>query len=302
MRFYYQGVDISDSISLHSVIYNDVAGDEADRLDITLNDTKREWAKWGVTTGEVCRFVEGPLETGVLYVDSYWANNGMFTIGAISVPPSAKGTKQRAFEDVRFAALASELAGLHGFSFENHGAPNSLYERMRQDWESDAAFLSRLATLESCTLKAYDKKFVVYDQASMESRGPIDTIDLSAYDTYHIGGSDARAVGACEVMTSKGPMRFDVPDAPNDRVLKAYDVMACNEGEALRFAKGIARRCNRTKDRCRLPIDLRTDITAGSVVTVTGEGVETADYYIYRAEHNLTTVQTVLYGRKPLGW
>lgn len=302
MRFYYQGVDISASISLHSVIYNDVDGGEADRLDITFNDTNREWAKWGVTVGEECRFVEGPLETGTLYVDSFWANNGLFTIGAISIPPSSKGPKQRAFEDVRFIGLCSEIAGLHGFSFESHGAPNVLYERMRQDWESDFAFVSRLATLESCTFKAFDKKMVVFDQATMEGRGPIDTIDITTYDTYRIGGSDAHAIGACEVMTGKGPVRFDVPNAPNDRELKIYDLMAASEGEAYRFAKGIARKHSRTLRRCRLPIDLRTDITAGSVVTVTGEGVEAAEYYIYRAEHNLTTVQSILYGRKPLGW
>ena len=302
MRFYYQGVDISDSVSLHSVVYNDVAGDEADRLDITFNDTNREWAKWGVETGEECRFAEGPLNTGTLYVDSAWANNGIFTIGAVSVPPSSKGPKQRAFEDVRFLALASEIAGLHGFSFENHGAPNVLYERMRQDWESDFAFLSRLASLESCTLKAFDKKLVIYDQASMEARGAVDSIDITPYDSYRVGCSDARTIGACEVMTSKGPVRYDAPNAPNDRVYKVHDLMAASEAEALRFAKGIARKCNRTRERCRLPIDLRTDITAGSVITVKGEGLQTANYYVYRAEHNLTTVQSIIYGRKPLGW
>lgn len=302
MKFYYQGVDISPSISLHSVLYTDVAGDKADRLDITFNDVNRQWASWGVQTGDECRFIEASLDTGVLYVESHNANNGLFTIGAISIPASAKTAKHRAFENVRFQSLAAEIAGQHGFSLEVHSAPNVLYERMRQDGEGDFAFVSRLAKQEGCTVKAYDKKMVLYKQSYMEGQSAIVSIDISRYDTYTIFDTDARSFEACEVMTYGGPIRFDAPDVKNGRILKIDKVMAANEGEALRFAQGLLRTKNRTKSRCRLPIDLRTDITAGSVVTVQGEGVVSSPYFIYQAEHNLTTVQTILHGRKPLGY
>lgn len=302
MKFYYQGVDISPSISLHSVFYTDMAGDEADRLDITFNDVNREWSRWGVQTGDECRFVEGSIDTGVLYVDSHNANNGMFTIGAISIPPSSKTAKHRAFENVRFLSLAGEIAGKHGFSIESYSVPDALYERMRQDGEGEFAFVSRLAKQEGCTAKAFDKKLILYKQSYMENQSPVAAVDLSRYDTYSVFETDARSYQACEVMTHSGPVRFDAADVSNGRILKIDKVMAANEGEALRFAQGLLRTQNRTKKRCRLPIDLRTDITAGSVVTVEGDGLTAAPYFIWKAEHNLTTVQSILHGRRPIAY
>ncbi len=302
MQFLYQGTDISADISIHSVAYNDMSNAKADRLEIVFNDVDREWTTWTPQVGDECRLVEGTLDTGVLFINHTRETNGKFFLGAVSIPPDSKTGKERAFEDVRLLSIASELAAKHGFALSTHGVGNPHYERLRQSGESDFSFLDQLCRQEGYAFKAYDKKAILYDANQIENRAPVDALELTRYDSYSISYSDRWHCGACEVMTHDGAARFDAPDAKNERVLKYRDVMASGIAEGLRFARGLLRDHNSKASRAIIPIDLRTDLTAGSVIALTGEGVSAGNYFIFRAEHNFTTLQSRLYARKPLSY
>lgn len=300
MQVFYAGADITPDTSIHTARYTDRAEDGADTLTLIFNDTDRIWSGWNPQRDDEIRVIEGAIDSGIMYVDEIAYRNGLVYIGAVSLPRTLKTEKYRAFEQVEFAAVVSEIASSGGFSAVFFDTDNPAYGYLRQDGMSDALFLRRLAELEGYAVKAYDKNFVVYNPQIRELAGSQADLILTRFDTYDLKFSTHGVYAECQVMTPNGPISFKAPDGAGDRVLKIYDQYAFDAGEALRFAKGHLRRANRTGTLALVPTDLRTDISAGSVINVQGEGVPEGAWYCYKAEHDIAEVKSYLYLRKPL--
>ena len=67
-------------------------------MHIRFNDPQNQWDVWQPKVGDEISVSYGSIGTGKMFVDSTAAKNGLYTIVAASIPPSAKEGKSKAWQ------------------------------------------------------------------------------------------------------------------------------------------------------------------------------------------------------------
>ena len=178
MKILYEGVDIYPDISVHRCYHDMYAEKQSDELLLKLNDTRELWDSWNPKKGDTIAIEDGAAKTGKMFVESVVPESGIITLRAYSVPQSAKDTRSKSWEKVKFLQLAQEIAGRHGLTLETYGITDQTYDYVEQNNLADFAFFQNRCTLEGAAFLVYDGKLVVYDEARMESQQPVDTITI----------------------------------------------------------------------------------------------------------------------------
>lgn len=243
----FRGVDITTNVSINRCYHDMYSGDQSDTLHIRFNDTQNEWDGWQPKVGDEISVEYGSINTGKMFVDSADPENGLYTIVATSIPPSAKEGRSKAWQKISFLGIASDIAAYHGLSFQNYGVSDVHYEYILQTNETDFSFLNRLCRLEGCSFLVYDGAMVVYSEPYMEGISPVKDITLSEDADYKYIDNSARLYGSCMIekglykgtyTAGNGATRQYVPDM-------AFVVTMSSQAEADRYAKNILRSVNK---------------------------------------------------------
>lgn len=191
------GVNITSSILpyLLSLTYTDNETDEADDLQLRLQDRDGIWAeKWLV---DIVRNVT-PLNMEAVIVRKNWLGDGkdvilpcgnfeadsivlsgppdVITIKGTSLPfssPIRQTLLSRAWENITLSALVAQIAAENGMRCMFESAYDPFYPRVEQAGVSNMEFLSRLCHNAGISLKATNKIIVLFDQATYEGKSPV---------------------------------------------------------------------------------------------------------------------------------
>ena len=203
----FEGVDISDEINkyLISMSYQDNEEDEADDLQLKLQDVQGIWLrKWldasmqasmssgsisvgGKTKGlKIKAGIKLTLPTGEVQelncgdftLDSVKASGppSVVTIKATSLPyTSGTRTEERnkSWENYSLSSIGKEIAGKSGMGFFYDSNVNPLYSRVEQTKKTDISFLQELCHNSALSLKISSSKMVVFQQSEYEKKDPI---------------------------------------------------------------------------------------------------------------------------------
>lgn len=303
MKVIYQGVDIYPEISVNRCFHDMYAEKQSDELLLKLNDTRQLWDTWSPKKGDTIAIEDGAAKTGEMFIESVVPESGMITLRAFSMPQSVKDKRSKSWEKVKFLQLAEEIAGRHGLTLETYGITDQLYEYVEQNNLPDFAFFQNRCTLEGAAFLVYNKKLVVYDQAFMESQTPADTITITPASDFEYRDEGANAYGSAEVVNGGLTGSFSAPAGGDKALRKVIQVPMSNQSEADRFAKGILRDANKDATVATLWTNkILRDYAAGSVVTLTTEGVKSWDgpAFISRIRHDYVKTRSKLYLRRPL--
>lgn len=195
LLFSRDGKDVTEDLGpdLLSFTYVDKETAEADEVTITLKDPDGTWAgRWRPDGGEMVRaFIQsGDVEAakrelycGRFFVDSLRASGAPRTceIKAVSIPmntPIRRKPKTRAWEKKSLKAIAQSIAKAAKVDLLFDSEVNPTFDRVDQSAESDLKFLLKLCEENGLSLKLTDEKIVIFDQASYESKKPVETIVL----------------------------------------------------------------------------------------------------------------------------
>lgn len=232
----FEGVDISDEINryLISLSYKDNEEDEADDLQLKLQDAKGNWLqKWLNASVQAaissCEITLGGKTKGMkisvgIRVTSPTGlirkmNCGSFTLDSIkaSGPPSTvtlKATslpyaagvrteeRDKAWEDYTLSAIGAEIAGKAGLGFMYDAGANPFYKRIEQVKETDIAFLQGLCHDNSLSLKVSGQRLVIFEQAKYEALSPVTKISWmdGTYTKYDLSTvANDTTFAKCEV-------------------------------------------------------------------------------------------------------
>ena len=133
MKILYEGVDIYPDISVHRCYHDMYAEKQSDELLLKLNDTRELWDSWNPKKGDTIAIEDGAAKTGKMFVESVVPESGIITLRAYSVPQSAKDTRSKSWEKVKFLQLAQEIAGRHGLTLETYGITDQTYDYVEQN-------------------------------------------------------------------------------------------------------------------------------------------------------------------------
>lgn len=243
----FKGQDITNAISINQCIHDMYCEKKSDTLTIRFNDTQNEWDSWQPKVGDEISVEYGSIGTGKMFVDCINPENGLYTIIATSIPPSAKEAKSKAWQKVNLLRIGQEIAINHGLSFQSYGVQELIYTYILQTNETDFSFLQRICTLEGCAFLVYDGVLVVYAQHNMEQTEPTKTISMTSDSDYTYIDNSARLYGLCCIekglykgmyQADNGSLRKYIPDM-------RMQITISNQEEANRFAKNMLRSENK---------------------------------------------------------
>lgn len=321
----FDGVDITKTLRpyLLSFRYTDNEEDEADDLQLTLQDREGLWQeKWIAPMIQACG-TEGALKMQAVLVQQNPKGGGKdrildcgeFELDTLKAggPPSVvelKATslpysnrvrqteKSRAWENYSLSGIAREIAGENGMGCMFEAAQDPSYSRVEQFMESDIALLSRLCQNGGISLKATNNLLVFFDQAAYEEKPPVSKIEKGGgyldYD-FSVGTADVKYT-SCRVSYTdpitgrciEGTAQVeDYREDGKDNQQLEITAKVQSPGEAQALAKKRLRLHNKYAKTARFTLPGNPALLAGVTVELAGWGFGDGKYMIKQAIHTV---------------
>lgn len=319
----FAGVNITKDIQpyLLSLTYTDNEEDEADDLQLTLQDRDGLWLeKWLQEAVETA--ASGQLKIGAVLLAENWLGNGKdklldcgtfeldsvaaqstpstVTIKATALPFSAKirqTLQTKAWENYTLSGIARELAAENGLACMYESVVDPTYSRVEQFQESDIAFLQKLCHKARLSLKATGTMLVLFDQAAYEQKPSVFTIKRGggAYTKYKLNaGSAGTQYASCRVSyvepvsgkCIEGVAKAD--DNSGSKQQLEITAKVASSSEAKQLAAKYLRQHNKFGKTASFNLPGNVNLVAGLTVQLEEFGGWSGKYIISRTTHSLS--------------
>ncbi len=268
LKVFYNGVNITNDISINSCIHDMFACSTADTLTLKFNDINKVWDSWKPQNEDIISIVCGVAKSGAMYIDSVVPENGLMTLRATSIPPTAKTVNNKSWENVRLLQLAKEIADRHGLGFESYGVEDRVYSYVRQENKPDFEFLQQRCELESLAFLVYDKKLVLYSEEYLEKQKPVKTITIDTDKDFTYTNNAQKGYG--KITVKNGNLTGTYKSSNGLSKVKEIIIQTYVSGqeEANRFAKGILRQENKNLATGIFKDAIMREFSAGSIMGI----------------------------------
>ena len=243
----FRGVDITKDVSVNRCYHDMYCEGRSDTLHIRFNDPQNQWDIWQPKVGDEISVSYGSIGTGKMFVDSATPENGLYTIVATSIPPSAKEGKSKAWQKIFLSQIGKEIAGNHGLGFQSYGVTDVQYDYILQTNETDFAFFQRLCTLEGCAYLVFDGVLVMYSQSYMEGIAPVKTIAITSDGDYKFIDNSARLYGSCLIERGLYKGTYTAGNGATRKYVPEMNIpiTMSSQSEADRYAMNLLRSVNK---------------------------------------------------------
>lgn len=245
IQIYYNGYDITDSVSINRCYHDMYASGRTDTVNLQFADTSNLWDSWAPAVGDEIEVEYDTISTGAMFVSSVRPENGAFTIMAQAAPMSGFDKQNKAWQKVRLLQIGREIADRNGLDFTSYGVEDRLYSYILQEGEGDFRFLHRIAEREGCAILIYNKTLILYDERYMEEIEPSEVLDLAVDGEYKFHDRHFNLYGSCTVESGMYTGKYTA-DNGSSRVYMAVNVGGIgSNAEAERYAKNLLRAANK---------------------------------------------------------
>lgn len=245
IKVIFKGVDITDSVSINRCYHDMYSEKQADMLTVRFNDPENMWDKWAPQVGDDISIQYGSIGTGKMYVEHVSPENGLYGIWALSVPPTFKEVKNKAWQKVKLRQMGQEIAQYHGLEFESYGVTDVLYDYIMQSQENDFQFFAMRCALEGCAFLVYDGKLIMYDEKYIESSTPSESIEIGVDGNYRYFDNSSLLYGSCKIEKGLNKGEFDAGNGVSRVYIPEWNIHTSTAEEAARFAKNMLRYANK---------------------------------------------------------
>lgn len=304
MNLIYNGVDITESVSLKSGKLVDSGGGQADMAALSFSDTGHLWGGWNPSTNDTLEVKTGKFSTGKLFVHAVDYPDGVCTMRAVSAPRNAYRPRDKIWRSVSLMEVAGDVANWCGLTLKTYGVTDCKYMSLTQQNTADLAFLTWLCLREGIAVKACDGKLVLFDERTFEQKTPQiiirrgDAEDAAAFRT----GTALARYTVQGATFGVGAFSGTAEDA-NGTGTKTVSDTVWTQGEAQRFARGYLRAANKHFKTAELPMRSITEVAGGSTVMLSdfGSGND-GNWYVETAIHDLKHNKSTLHLRRALSY
>lgn len=309
-----EGKDITKSLAnyLESLSYTDNEEDEADDLQLNLEDRHGLWTTdWLAGAGkglkveaEIIQEEAGrkyALPCGSFEIDNI-SNSGppdKVSIKAVSLPANqslATTEKTRAWENTKLSTIAAEIAKANKMGFFFDSDYNPQYERKEQQATTDIAFLKEISKEAGIKLKITSNKIVMFDASKYEKMKPVATLKKGVSDilSYRLA-TNLKDTGysSCELSYTDSKTKktingkFEDPQKRKIKKILKINTKAGTVAEANELAKKSLRDKNEKEITAGLEVVGNTRYIAGATVELKGWGLYDGKYIIQTASHSV---------------
>ncbi len=293
---------------LKGVTYTDVASENSDQLDITLQNIDLEWLgikypQKGDTVDGTITFInwdgEGRskrLDCGSFVLDNIKFSGGPVEVKLESLAVPANGsfnTREytKTWKDVTVKKIAEEISRKYGLWLRYSGDEIKI-KSIEQSQQTDSAFLSAICEKYGLSMKVYNKSIVIYDQTVMEKKKAVATLNRESFvddrwdfeDSLEGTYTGARisyksATDSEEISVYVG---LKAEDAEDSRVLKINET-ADSVSDAYYKAAAKVNKANESTTTLSGEIWTNPKICAGATVNITGLGKANGKYFVEKS-------------------
>lgn len=312
LKIKYNEVDATKGVTefLEELTYTDFASGSADSLSVTLFNQKGEWLRkgyfpkkndwvkaWIYTENWPIKPANGHIECGQFQIDhvQYSGYGERVTIEGIAVPQKSAfsfSQRNKTWKKTTVTGILKALAKKAGITCSFYGVPSIKVEEISQSGSTDLEFAFSLCSQYDLALKMYNKKMVVYDRKTYESKKPAFTIDRKELQGSYTLNAD--------VNSKFDSVKLQYTNKNGDTLTYSYTI----KGEAGNRTLFISTDADSTADaekkaKAQLRQSLRESITAsfsdlmggsrykaGIVFTLTGFGQLNGNYFIDQVTHS----------------
>lgn len=271
MRLFYDGVDVSNDVSIATCWHDMYSTGRADEVLLQCNDTRRLWDAWGPKIGDKIAISDdsGVANSGEMIVYDVVPKSSLICIKALSIPLQAsQEARWKSWEQVKLFQLISEIASRYSLSTQFFGIDDQLYEYVEQGGQSDFEFLAKRLAYEGASFLVYDGSLVVYNNCFIDSQAPDGTLAIYPGDDYKFSDDDDQIYGSCEITDGTTNGKFQCGASTKVLSVVLADRLS-SEGEANRFAQGLLRHKNKDGRTMQLKTDsFLKNYAAGSIVEI----------------------------------
>lgn len=300
----YQRKDVTADIAryLESYTYMDAADGESDSIEIMLSDIGKQWMddcmpqKADVINAKIIKSENGkvePFNCGTFCLDdlSFSGRPLRCSIGAVSAPVSDafKSTKRtKTWNKVSIRQIATEIAQAANVQLVYDVEKDITVAAIEQSDKNDCAFLAEICSSYGLSVKVYAEKIIIYADEEYERKPPVAVIDETMMQSWTYNTTIEGTYTGAEIKYTdpKKSKTYTVNVGGGERILTINE-KADDTADAEK--KAWAKLHNENKKMTNMSINLRIPlfITACSVITVTGLGELSGDYYVNRVKHTI---------------
>lgn len=175
-KVFYNGVDITNDITVLSCIMTDSNGGKQDYCKISFANGGKVWQEWKPQYNDEVRVTHGYSDSGIMYINGIGSNENTYTLILLPTPTTAKKKKSRIWRKVKLSEIISDAAKGIGFKVEFYGFKDYIYSTKTQINKTDIAFMCEACAYEGINVKIFNKTFIIYDEKTLNLSEAIGTI------------------------------------------------------------------------------------------------------------------------------
>lgn len=302
LKVYINGKDITCSISVTGCVYETHAGGEADSLHLRFADTRNEWASWTPAPGDMVKITDGVINSGDMYIESLKPEGGQYSLVAYSVPKTALNKRSRSFETISLPQLAKRIADDHGLTVKNYGVAETRLPFVKQDKQTDLAFLAARCRLAGASFLVFNKELCLYDEKSLENREASKTITIPLNVDAKFTDDTRNAYASAEVTNAVHTgTAADKTVSSGKTYSELIQENVAGLADLNKMTGAILRSVNKGKKIGEICMSTQRELAAGSVINLLGRGWQ-GKAFVYRCRHDLKMKKTRFWVRKPLDY
>jgi phage protein D len=293
VQLIYQGTDITPFVDISKCVHRDVSGGRSDSVDMELEHAAA-WHRWGPEIDDEIRLIQGGLDTGVMYLNTIWPEDGRYRLVATSLPAAARRKAWKSYHDMTLEDILRACAAECRMSYGLYGLEGGMrYPYLERRDEGCAAFLDRLMALEGGVFKVIGGRLcgigILWAQEQKAARA----IELTAGQegVQHIRRDGDRWAGLT-VRAPWGEAAARDSRAAGDIWPVKTDLPARDAAQAGRWARGLLMQHNRRTEQLRLNTELNTAMTAMARVDIQSGAAANGEWLADEATHDLINRKT----------
>lgn len=273
----YNGVDITQDITVTSCIITDSNGGKQDYCKIAFANGGKLWQEWKPKYNDEVEVIHKHTNSGVMYVNGIESDNKNYALVLLSTPTTTKKKKTRVWRKVKLSEIINDVSKNTGFKVQFYGFNDYAYNSVSQINKTDIAFMCDMCMREGYRVKIYNKSIIVFNEKMLYSEKaseniipedcsfysfegqniPLSTLTINHYDV-------ARGENISYTATMKGV----------DGGAETLNICVDNQGQAERYANNILQHNNNFVRCGTLKLKNADVFASGSVINLSEFDVE----------------------------
>ena len=291
-RVIYNGVDITNDITVLSCHITDSNGGKQDYCKISFANGGKVWQEWKPQYNDEVQIIHGYSDTGILYINGIESNEKAYSLILLPTPTTAKKKNSRIWRNVKLSEIINDVARNIGFKVKMYGFVDYTYSAKSQINKTDIAFMCEVCSYEGYNVKTYNKTIIIYDEKSLylsEASGTIKPDECSFY-SFDDENLPLSAVTVKYYDVAKEQIISYTSTATDiDGGSITLPIKVDNQAQAERFAKNILQKNNNFINCGILKLKNADVFASGSVINLEEFNGHNGKWYINESTFDTTS-------------